>query len=66
MEENKQKVKLKGKLQTYLIWPMLMMVLFAFMTSGILIINLRAGVIALTASLIYAICVVALYFKVRK
>ena len=66
MEEKNQKVKLKGRFQSYLIWPLIMLILFAVMDGFIFMFSIKAGFVALAASLVYAVCMFALYYTVRR
>lgn len=66
MDEKNQKVKLKGRFQSYLIWPLAMLILFAVMDALVFMFSVKAGFIALSASLVYAVCMVALYYTVRR
>lgn len=65
MSKNNKKIKLKGKLQSYLIWPFIMLVLFAWMTIGVFLINVKAGFICLVCCLIYSLIMLLLYYRVR-
>lgn len=65
MERENQKVKLKGQLQSYLKWPLYMLIMFAAMTAGIFLIDIKAGVIALVTCVIYTLIMFVLYFRVR-
>ena len=47
MEEKNQKVKLKGRFQSYLIWPLIMLILFAVMDGFIFMFSIKAGFVAL-------------------
>ena len=47
-----KKVKLKGKLNSYLMWPLFMLILFALVTICIFTLNIRAGLNSLAACLI--------------
>lgn len=66
MEEKNQKVKLKGRFQSYLLWPLIMLILFAVMDGFIFMFSIKAGFVALAASLVYAVCMFALYYTVRR
>lgn len=66
MEEKNQKVKLKGRFQSYLLWPLIMLILFAVMDGFVFMFSIKAGFIALAASLVYAVCMFALYYTVRR
>lgn len=66
MEEKNQKVKLKGRFQSYLLWPLIMLILFAVMDGFVFMFSIKAGFVALVASLVYAVCMFALYYTVRR
>ncbi len=66
MEEKNQKVKLKGRFQSYLLWPLIMLILFAVMDGFVFMFSIKAGFVALAASLVYAVCMFALYYTVRR
>ena len=66
MEEKNQKVKLKGRFQSYLLWPLIMLALFAVMDGFVFMFSIKAGFVALAASLVYAVCMFALYYTVRR
>ena len=60
-----KKVKLKGKLNSYLMWPLFMLILFALVTICIFTLNIRAGLISLAGCLIYTAVMLVLYYRVR-
>ncbi len=65
MDRDSQKNKLKGKLLSYLKWPLYMLILFAVMTICVFLCDRRAGLIVLAACLIYFVIMLALYYRVR-
>lgn len=65
MKKEHKKVKLKGKLHSYLLWPFIMLVLFAWMTVGVFIMNVKAGFICLLGCTIYVLIMLLLYYRVR-
>ena len=47
------RLKLKGKLKTYLRWPLWLLVIFAVVCAGSFFIDYRAGLLALAGLIIY-------------
>lgn len=66
MEDKNKKVKLKGRFHSYLLWPLIMMIMFAVMDAVLFTINVRSGLIALSVSLLYAVFMFVLYCTVRR
>ena len=42
----KNQVKLKGQLKSYLMWPILLSILLVVTTAVVLLINVKAGIVA--------------------
>jgi len=63
---NEDKIVLKGKLKSYLQWPIVLSVLWAVMVAALFFINVKAGLIAAGFLAIYVIIVLLLYFGNRQ
>ena len=61
----KKKVKLKGALRIYLLWPLVIIPLLFIMSIGIACMDSRAGLMALVFALIYSICILLIYLLQR-
>lgn len=61
-EKMKSKIKFKGKLRSYLNWPVYMIFFLLIMSIAILCINTKAGLAALAFSLVYLLLVLILFF----
>ena len=59
----KEKIKLKGRLRSYMQWPMYMLLFFAIMNIWVFTADKNAGIIMLAGVAIYGVAVVLLYFK---
>ena len=61
----KKKVKLKGALRIYLLWPLVIIPLLFIMSIGVACMDSRAGLMALIFATIYSICVLLIYLLQR-
>ena len=61
----KDKIKLKGKLKSYMRWPMFMTILLIVMNIVLYCVNLKAGAIATGFTAVYVVAAVILYFQNR-
>ena len=61
--EMKEKIKLKGRLRSYMQWPMYMLLFFAIMNIWVFTADKNAGIIMLAGVAIYGVAVVLLYLK---
>ena len=61
-EKMKSKIKFKGKLKSYLNWPIYMIFLLFIMSIAVLCIDVKAGMAALTFSCVYLLLVLILFF----
>jgi len=61
----KKKLKLKGALRIYLLWPLVLIPLLFIMSIGIACMDSRAGLMALIFATIYAICILLIYLLQR-
>lgn len=64
-EKSKMKIKFKGQLKTYLVWPIFMTLLLLAVTIGIAVIDYKAGILAAIATIIYFFVCMLLYFYNR-
>ncbi len=64
-EKSKMKIKFKGQLKTYLVWPIFMTLLLLAVTIGIAVIDYKAGILAAVATIIYFVVCMLLYFYNR-
>lgn len=58
----KSKIKFKGKLKSYLNWPIYMIFLLFIMSIAVLCVDVKAGMVALAFSCIYLLLVMILFF----
>ena len=61
----KDKIKLKGKLKSYMRWPMFMTILLIVMNIVLYCVNLKAGAFATGFTAVYVVAAVILYFQNR-
>ena len=62
----KKKVRLKGALRIYLLWPLIMIPLLFIMSIGIACVDSRAGLMALIFAALYGIAVLLIYLEQNK
>lgn len=62
----KEKIKIKGQLGIYLMWPLLLSILLVAMNLLIAAVNIQAGIVMAVLTMIYVAIAVWLYFYKRK
>lgn len=61
----KNQVKLKGQLKSYLMWPILLSILLVVTTAVVLLINVKAGIVAAFGLIIYVVIAAVIYHRIR-
>ena len=61
----KNQVKLKGQLKSYLMWPILLSILLVVPTAVVLLINVKAGIVAAFGLIIYVVIAAVIYHRIR-
>ena len=57
------RLRLKGKLKSYLRWPLGLLMFLTMVAVGVFFIDVRAGVVVLAGDLVYGIIMIILYSK---
>ncbi len=58
-----KKIRLKGRLQMYLLWPLLLSLLLVLMNLGIYTLNIRCGVVVSAFIVLYDLAILAVYIS---
>lgn len=59
------RLRLKGKLKSYLRWPLGLLMFLTMVAVGLFFIDVRAGVVVLAGVLVYGIIMIILYSKIK-
>lgn len=59
------RLRLKGKLKSYLRWPLGLLMFLTMVAVGVFFIDVRAGVVVLAGVLVYGIIMIILYSKIK-
>ncbi len=59
------RLRLKGKLKSYLRWPLGLLMFLTMVAVGVFFIDVRAGVVVLAGILVYGIIMIILYSKIK-